>query len=82
MKLDRKVGDLTCAEVLAQLSAYLDGELDKAEVEKMRVHVAGCVNCERFGGKFGAAVQGLRALPSLPIDGDALEALCRRIEAG
>jgi anti-sigma factor RsiW len=82
MKLDRRVGDLTCAEVLAQLSAYLDGELDEAEVAKMRVHVAGCVNCERFGGRFGAAVQGLRGLPSLPLDGDTLEALCRRVEAG
>jgi anti-sigma factor RsiW len=81
MKLDRKVGDLTCAQVLAQLSAYLDGELDETEVAKIRAHVAGCANCERFGGRFGAAVQGLRALPSLPLDGYALDALCRRVEA-
>jgi anti-sigma factor RsiW len=81
MKLDRKVGDLTCAQVLAQLSAYLDGELDEASLTKVRVHVAGCNNCERFGGRFGEVIQNLRSLPSRPLDDDALETLCRRVEA-
>ena len=49
---DREVAGIRCSEVLARLSAYLDGELDDAEVE-------------RFGGKFADAVSRLReeALP-------------------
>lgn len=62
---DREVAGIRCSEVLARLSAYLDGELDEVEVARIRGHVAGCNVCERFGGKFADAVSRLReeALP-------------------
>lgn len=60
--LDRRVGGVTCREVLADLSAFVDGELAEDRVAVVRAHLAGCDNCERFGGEFAAVVRGLRAL--------------------
>ncbi|MBK8254762.1 MAG: zf-HC2 domain-containing protein [Polyangiaceae bacterium] len=57
---NRLVAGLLCTQVLAQLSAYLDGELSEAEVEQIRSHVQGCTTCEEFGGRFATAVQKLR----------------------
>ena len=57
---ERTVGGLRCSEVLARLSDFLDGELEKSEVEKVEEHLLGCPNCERFGDNFGAMVVSLR----------------------
>ena len=79
MKLDRMVGELTCREVLAQLSAFLDGELDEDRVRSMRAHVSGCSNCEQFGGKFQTAVTQLRGLREpAELSEDVLDQLCAR----
>lgn len=61
MDEDREVAGIRCFEVLARLSAYLDGELGPAEVAQIQAHVAGCDTCARFGGRFGEAVRRLRA---------------------
>lgn len=58
---DREIAGIRCMEVLAKLSAYLDGELADPEVEQLRAHVGGCDACARFGGRFGQAVTALRA---------------------
>lgn len=57
---DRDVAGIRCFEVLEKLSAYLDGELDAAEVERIDTHLEGCNWCERFGGHFAAVVTALR----------------------
>lgn len=62
--LDREVGGLTCRDVLARLSAFVDGELPAVELERVQTHLRGCDNCERFGGEFGAVVAALRGLAS------------------
>lgn len=36
----------------AQLSAYMDGELDAVRTEEIRLHVAGCATCARTLGSF------------------------------
>lgn len=59
-ELDRTVAGMTCREVLASLSEYLDGELDSPGTARLEAHVAGCDRCERFGGRFGAVVGALR----------------------
>lgn len=58
--LDRKVAGITCREVLAHLSEYLDGELDDARAARVEAHVQGCLRCERFGGAFAGVVGALR----------------------
>lgn len=57
---DRDVAGIRCTEVLEKLSAYLDGELADADVTRIDEHLQGCTWCERFGGRFAAAIAGLR----------------------
>lgn len=73
MKDDQEVAGLKCSEVLVDLSAYVDGELDDARREKIDAHLAGCDRCERFGGAFGVTVGDLRRLlgGDAPDDDDA-----------
>jgi anti-sigma factor RsiW len=62
MKDDRVVAGLKCSEVLEDLSAYVDGELDAARRAQIDTHLAGCDRCERFGDAFGVTVGDLRRL--------------------
>lgn len=59
--LDRSVAGMTCREVLADLSDFIDGELPPSRVAQVREHLAGCGECERFGGRVGRLVGALRA---------------------
>lgn len=72
MKAEREVAGLRCSEVLTQLSAYLDGELDTATRGNIEAHVGACDQCERFGGAFAATIRALRrrlgAAPAVPTD--------------
>jgi anti-sigma factor RsiW len=45
--------DATCREILAGVSAYLDGELDAADCERIERHSRTCSSC-------AAVVAGLR----------------------
>lgn len=54
------LGGLSCVEVLGHLSEFLDGTLAAPMVVRVREHVAGCRDCERFGGAFAAVLAGLR----------------------
>lgn len=67
---NRSIAGLFCTDVLARLSAYLDGDLPEAEVARLRAHVGACPACERFGGRFAAAVQRLRESEPAPLDED------------
>lgn len=60
MKGERSVAGLTCSEVLARLSDFVDGELSADDVEQLRQHVGGCDVCERFGDRFARIVRSLR----------------------
>ena len=60
MAENRIVGGLSCFEVLAKLSDYLDGELVLEDKAKVEAHLAGCDACTKFGGEFGAVVKALR----------------------
>jgi len=62
--MDREVGGIRCREVLAQLTEYVDGDLDPETAARMRAHVNACDVCERFGGVFAELVVRLKdALP-------------------
>jgi anti-sigma factor RsiW len=65
-----RVHGLTCEEVLARLSDYLDGELAPDALGALEAHLSACEGCARFGGEFRATVAALRdhvrAGPRLP----------------
>ena len=60
MPTEREIAGLRCSEVLARLSAYVDGDLDAPERAQVEAHVAECAWCEHFGGEFAAMVQQVR----------------------
>ena len=72
--LDRNVGGLTCRDVLAHLSEYLDGELDASTIVMVHAHLRGCDQCTRFGGEFGAVLTDFRARLTTPLPLDAARA--------
>jgi predicted anti-sigma-YlaC factor YlaD len=57
---ERVVAGLTCGEVLAVLSDFLDGELDHGTRQRVVDHLRGCNWCEQFGGRFADVVESLR----------------------
>jgi anti-sigma factor RsiW len=65
---ERDVGGVTCSQVLAGLSDYLDDELPAAARAQVEAHLRGCERCLRFGGALGAMVRALRADAAPPPD--------------
>ena len=60
MKGERVVAGLSCGDVLADLSEYLDYLLAPDRRAQIDEHLRACANCERFGGEFSAVVAALR----------------------
>lgn len=71
------VAGLSCADVLERLSDFVDGELSRAEVERIETHLRGCDACERFGGEFSAVVKAARRrlMQDAPLDEERLSRL-------
>jgi anti-sigma factor (TIGR02949 family) len=58
---EQVIAGLSCSDVLARLSDYVDGELAAGDRARVEVHLAGCDGCARFGGEFAATVGALHA---------------------
>jgi anti-sigma factor RsiW len=52
-------GGISCSEVLAILSDFVDGELGDAARERVEEHLRGCGACARFGSEFKALLDAL-----------------------
>lgn len=79
---EREVAGLTCAQVMAALSDYAEGEVPADLRVRIEAHVAGCRQCEQFGAGFVALLAGMRrelAAPD-PVDDDVV-ARVRRVVA-
>jgi anti-sigma factor RsiW len=57
---EKTIAGLSCTEVLARLSDYLDDDLAPAVRQQVEGHLRGCDGCARFGGEFRATVRSLR----------------------
>lgn len=80
---ERTVGGMTCSEVLAHLSDFVDGALGPTDEARVRAHLVGCTVCERFGGRYAGAVSALRGeLGAAPaVDARVLDDLMVRLGA-
>lgn len=63
---ERLVGGLWCSQVLADLSSYLDGELEASRRAQLEEHVQHCQVCAEFGSAFGGMLQSVRSGLSRP----------------
>jgi RNA polymerase sigma-70 factor (ECF subfamily) len=54
-----------CRRIFANLSEYLDGNLDGALCEELERHMAGCAPCEAFLSSLRKAVDSTHALPAV-----------------
>ena len=79
---DRIIAGLHCGEVLAELTAFLDGGLPSDRARRIQEHVKECEDCERFGSEFSAAVFALREILREPARDEEAEArLLARLRA-
>ena len=69
-RFDKVVAGISCGQVLANLSDYLDDELPPGSRRQIEDHLRGCSECARFGGELRSTVRALRAhlttSPGLP----------------
>ncbi|HEV7506052.1 MAG TPA: sigma-70 family RNA polymerase sigma factor [Thermoanaerobaculia bacterium] len=72
-RTDRILAGLHCGEVLAELTAFLDGGLPSDRARRIQEHVKDCEDCERFGSEFSAAVFALREILREPERDEAVE---------
>ena len=81
---EKVVAGLSCAQVLAVLSDYLDGDLPAERRAQVEAHLRGCDGCARFGGEFRATIQALREHLSgdVPLPAAARDRLRRALDAG
>ena len=65
---DRNVAGIRCGEVLAELSDFLDGDMEPARAAQVTAHLKECDACEQFGGTFSAAIRALKRFGTCPPD--------------
>lgn len=68
---------LSCKELVAHSSDFLDGQLSLRERLSVRAHLAMCRHCRRFIRQMKVTQGVLRALPDAPIP--ELDALAERL---
>jgi anti-sigma factor RsiW len=80
MAANKQVGPLWCFDVLERLGDYIDGELTAAQVAEVEQHLAGCEECTRFGGEFGAVVKAVRERLGVSATRDVPDEVARRLD--
>ena len=58
---------MTCRELFARLSEYVDGELSQEICEEIRRHMEGCDPCVAFSRTLRKTAELCHRLPSKPI---------------
>ena len=68
---------LSCKELVANSSDFLDGQLRLRQRIAVRLHLASCSNCRRFIRQMRVTQAVLRKLPDEPIP--ELDSLAKRL---
>lgn len=78
---EREIGGLTCSQVLERLGDYVDGDSPPDDVARIETHLRDCGVCERFGGRYGRVVHGVRLRLGASVVDDAQLDRIRRLLA-
>lgn len=70
---------LRCKEMFAELSNYLDDELDPGLCEQLEAHLGGCEPCQAFLRSLETTIQQLRDTPAEDSNGKKKAALRRQL---
>lgn len=71
---------MRCDRVIEELSAYLDGELNAAEMAEVRAHLDGCAQCRADLDSLRQAAEGVKALPRATAPADLRDKVMARLE--
>lgn len=66
-----EVTELSCAEFVELVTAFLEGALDQATEERFLDHLAECPGCERYLDQFRETIHQLGELPADTLSADA-----------
>ena len=66
---------MTCAEVAARVTDYLDGALTAADRARFEAHLEGCEECRTFVAQFAQTLNALAALRDDDAGTESLDAL-------
>lgn len=81
MRWRRKRRGMTCEEVAARLTDYLDGALTPADRARFERHIDRCEDCRAFVAQFAQTLNALGALRTDDPDPDGLDALLAAFRA-
>lgn len=76
----RIVAGLSCRDVLAHLSDFVDGTLEADVRVRILEHLAGCNWCEEFGGRFSGIVRALKRASDDKLEESVAARLMRRLQ--
>lgn len=76
-----RAANLTCDELLTQLSSYLDGELGAATCESIQRHAESCDRCGRVIREFRRATGLCRTAARRPLPEDVRKRARDRVRA-
>ena len=66
---------MTCEEVAARITDYLDGALSAGDRRRFEAHLEECEDCRAYVAQFAATLNALAALRGDDVGPDGLEAL-------
>jgi anti-sigma factor RsiW len=65
------MADLTCAEIVELVTAYLEGDLDDGATQRFEDHLAVCPGCVTYVEQFRVAIDQLGRVPMDTLSPDA-----------
>ena len=71
---------MRCVKVTQQLSAFLDGELQPSEAERIREHLESCPTCRKERQALELTINSVKALPAMRAPGDLASRVLADIE--
>ena len=72
---------MRCESSTENLSAYLDGELDSQQAQRLREHLATCSECRRQAGALSQTATLVRAMPEVDPPADLRQRASRLMAA-